>query len=212
MKRVRVINLGLPKSGTTTLCTALRKAGLRVADYKIRHNQTRNKDLRGLYVAQQMYNGYFQSGDPLADMYRFDAFTEISMTTLEQSLWPQTDWGLITAIRKNHSNVRFVASRRDARALSDSMLRWSDLGTDRIPGAAIPGLPAGYGETTRERMMWIDGHYDMLNDLFSGADDFLEYDVADPDAPRILGSYLGLELPWWGRANANDAFPEQGAA
>ena len=40
MSRLRVINLGLPKSGTTTLARALRKAGLHVADHRIKPVQT----------------------------------------------------------------------------------------------------------------------------------------------------------------------------
>lgn len=46
MSRLRVVNLGLPKSGTTTLGKALRRAGLNVADWKIRDGQSENDALK----------------------------------------------------------------------------------------------------------------------------------------------------------------------
>ena len=39
-----VLNLGLPKTGTTTLSRALRRSGLKVADWRIRPAQTENND------------------------------------------------------------------------------------------------------------------------------------------------------------------------
>ncbi len=201
--RLRVINLGLPKSGTTTLAHALKVAGLKVADYRIRRRQTAQPDLHGAFVAQMMYRGLYEAGDPLIHMEEFDGFSEISTVAKGLSIWPQTDFNIIDAIRRTHPGARFLASRREARALSDSMLRWSDLGTDRLPNGNIPGLPAGFGATSRERMTWIDGHYAHLRAIFSGDPAFLEYDPADPSAPSRISAHIGRDLPWWGKANAN---------
>ncbi len=202
---LRVVNLGLPKSGTTTLARALRRAGLHVADHRIRARQTTDQTLHGAFVGDLLYRGYFDTGDPGARLVGFDAISETSVLRQGRSVWPQTDAALIRAIRAHHPGVRFLASRRDAFAMSQSMLAWSDLGMARLPAAAVPGLPPGFGETSAERMRWIDGHYETLNALFAGADDFLEYDVADPAAPTLVGAFLGCEIPWWGRANANPA-------
>ena len=75
--------------------------------------------------------------------------------------------------------------------------------TDRLPNGNIPGLPAGFGATSRERMTWIDGHYAHLRAIFSGDPAFLEYDPADPSAPSRISAHIGRDLPWWGKANAN---------
>jgi len=203
--RLRVVNLGLPKSGTTTLAHALRIAGLRVADYRIRRRQTPVAEMHNAYVADLMYRGFYETGDPLAHMDDFDGFSEVSCLTPQRTLWPQTDFALIAAIRAAHPGVRFVASRRDARAMSDSMLRWSNLGTERLPAGDVPGLPAGYGATTRERMTWIDGHYAHLRAIFAGDPAFLDYDTADPAAPNLITAHIGRDLPWWGKTNANPA-------
>ena len=210
MSRLRVINLGLPKSGTTTLSTALRAAGLTVADHRIRRNQTDDPHLAGTYVARQLYEGLFRSGDPLEFLEGFDALTEISVITPSLSLWPQTDWGIIDAIRQHHPGARFLCSRREARSLSGSMLRWADLGMSRLPDGAIPGLPPGFGETGLQRVTWIDAHYAHMRQLFRGAEDFLEYNIEDADAPARISAFLGLKLPWWGKTNVNTALPRSG--
>jgi len=201
--RLRVVNLGLPKTGTTTLAHALRLSGLKVADYRIRRRQTADTSMHGIFLGQSLYDGYFNTGDPLARLEGFDAFSEISCLREGQSLWPQTDWGLISAIRAHHPGVRFLASWRDPRALSDSMLRWSNLGTERLPRSDVPGLPRGFGATTAERVRWIEGHYAHLQALFRDDPAFLLYDVADPQAPALIGAHIARTLPWWGRANSN---------
>lgn len=201
--RLRIVNLGLPKTGTTTLAHALRLTGLKVADYRIRRRQTKDTTLHGSFLGQCLYDGYFNTGDPLHGLSDFDAFSEINCLREGQSLWPQMDWGLISAIRAHHPGVRFLASWRDPLALSDSMLRWSNFGTERLPGSDVPGLPRGFGGTTAERMRWIEGHYDHLRVLFRDDPALLIYDVADPDTPARISAHIGRAVTWWGRANAN---------
>ena len=198
-----VVNLGLPKTGTTTLARALRRASLRVADHRIRPRQTDDAALQNAYVADLLYRGYFETGDPIHYLASFEAITEMSLLREGRSIWPQMDFALIDAIRAHHPQVRFLASWRDPFDLSQSMLAWSDLGTDRLPGASVPGLPEGYGETSKERIRWIEGHYAHLRTVFAGDPAFLEYDVAEKGVKDRIARFLGRDLPWWGRANVN---------
>lgn len=200
---LRVVNLGLPKSGTTTLAKALRRAGLHVADYRIHPRQTRDETLHDAFVGSVLYESHFAGQDPAARLAEFSGLSEISVLHKDLCLWPQTDFGLIDHLRRHHPDVRFVASRRDPFDMSQSILAWTNLGVSRLPRANIPGLPSGFGETTKERIQWIEGHYTALRRWFSNDPSFLEYDVADPEAPAKIGAHLGLDLPWWGRANAN---------
>lgn len=196
------VNLGLPKSGTTTLARALRLSGLRVADHRLRARNAPDPSMKGAFVAELLYRGLFETGDPLALLPNIDAISEMSMLSGDRSIWPQTDLALIRAIRAHHPGVKFLASRREAFAMSQSMLAWSNLGTQRLPGSAIPGLPVGFGETSKEREVWIEGHYATLAQALGGAD-YLEFDVGDPEAPAKIGAFLGRDLPWWGKLNAN---------
>lgn len=205
MSTFEIVNLGLPKTGTTSLARALKIAGLRVADHRIRPRQTKSKALHDAYVADLLYKGYFQSGDPAEFFEDFTTLTEISCLREGKSLWPQMDFALIEAIREHHPKVRFLASRREAWDVSQSMLAWSDLGINRLPAAHVPGLPEGYGETSHERVKWIDGHYAHLRAVFAGDPAFLEYDIADPDAQAAVAAHIGVDLPWWGHVNSNSA-------
>ena len=200
---LRVVNLGLPKSGTTTLARALRHAGFRTADHRIRPRQTTDATLHHAFVGELLYRGYFQCGDPGAFLQEFDAVSEISCLGDGKSLWPQTDFGVIDALRRYHPGVKFVATWRAPFELSQSMLAWSDLGTGRLPAEAIPGLPPGFGDTTKERETWITAHYRHLRHIFRGDPSFLELDIAAPDAADRLSAHLGVDLPWWGHANRN---------
>lgn len=210
---LRVINLGLPKSGTTTLARALRRAGLATADHRIRGAQTDDAALRGAYVGDLIYRGLFETGDPLAHLQGFAAISEMSVLREGRSLWPQTDFAVIKAIRDLHPDARFVATRRDAFAMSQSMLAWSNMG-DRLHQADIPGLPAGFGDTTRARIAWIEGHHAHLRAIFAGDARFFELDIAAGDARDRLAAFLGRDLPWWGRSNVNPmtGTPQRGAA
>lgn len=85
---LKIINLGLPKSGTTTLGKALKQAGLKVADWRIRQGQTENPMILRAFVGKLMYQSYFESGDHLGLMPEFDAYTEIDIVRNGLNLWP----------------------------------------------------------------------------------------------------------------------------
>jgi hypothetical protein len=206
---LRVVNLGLPKSGTTTLGVALRHAGLRVADWRIRQGQTQTPKLLRAFVGDLMYRGYYDNGDPLALLSEFDAVTEISVASHGFSLWPQTDWPLIAAIRAHHPNTKFVLSHREPKALVKSMMGWSNLGRSRLPKQNIPGLPAGFGTTPEALERWVEGHYAFCRHVFRDDPDFLEYDLGDDDASDKIGAFLGIDLPWWGKANVKSSDPDK---
>ena len=210
--RLRIINLGLPKSGTTTLGVALGKAGLKVADWRIRKGQTEDRRILSGFVGDHLYRGYFETGDPLALLSDFDAVTEMSVASHGMSLWPQMDWGLLDAIRRHHPNTKFLLSHRDPAALVKSMLGWSNLGKSRLPQQNVPGLPAGYGATPEQLTRWIEGHYAFCRRVFRDDPDFLEYDLLDEGAPARIADFLGIALPWWGRANAKDRDTDEAEA
>ena len=216
MKGVKLVNLGLPKTGTTTLAHALDQVGWTAADHKVRRIHTREVGLGGTFIGRQLYNGYFETGDPFVhlDPY-YDALTEVSVLNGNTSVWPQCDFAMIKAMRMARPDMLFVATWRPAEETSDSMRRWNNMGSDRLPEGNIPGLPRGFGGTDKERVRWINGHYDMLRDLFGDDPRYLELPIAAPEAAALLGNHIGHDLPWWGRKNVNEdkpATPVEGAA
>lgn len=198
---LRLVNLGLPKSGTSTLARALRRGGLSCADHKVT-TRTDKLPKTDAYVGDLLYRGLFDLSDPAAYLDGFDTVSEMSVVRDGQSIWPQTDFAIIDALRRLHPDLLFVATVRDAFAMSQSMLGWSNLG-DRLHRTNIPGLPAGFGDTTKARMQWIDAHHAHLRTLFANDDRFLELDVGADRARDTLAAFLSIDLPWWGRRNAN---------
>lgn len=207
MRRVKLVNLGLPKSGTTTLAQALTRAGWQAADHKLRRSVTRKPNLAGTFVGLQLYRGYFETGDPFHHLDLYDALTEISALRDDLSYWPQCDFAMLKAMRLARPEMRFVATWRPAAEMSDSMRRWNSLGETRLPAGSLPGLPIGFGASDAERIRWIEGHYAMLRDIFGDSPSYLELPVAEADASARLAAHIGLDLPWWGRANENLEHP-----
>lgn len=200
---LHVVNLGLPKTGTTTLARALRRAGLHTVDHRVRPELTKSENLHNAYVADLLYRGLYEAGDPAAYLSEFQAISEMSVLREGRSLWPQMDFAIIDALRRAHPQLKFLATWRDPFATSQSMLAWSNLGTSRIPQADIPGLPAGFGDTTSERTRWINSHYAHLDTIFAGSERYLRVDITAPDAPNKIAAFLGRKLPWWGHLNRN---------
>ena len=197
-----MINLGLPKSGTTTLARALRRSGLHTADHRIKPDQTEQEDLAGAFVADLIYDGYYRTGDPLARLGEFEALSEISVLRERHPAWPQMDYGVLEAMRAQHPEVKFVASYRDPLELSTSMLNWTSM-VARMEKAALPGLPVGYGAKESDRIRWIEAHYAFLERVFAGDDQFMILDVAAENAREQLAAFTGRDMPWWGQANRN---------
>lgn len=210
--KLKLVNLGLPKSGTTTLAYALEQAGWLCADHKVRRSIKQSGKLGGTYVGRVIYRGYFETGDPFHHLDFYDALTEINVLHKELTFWPQCDHAVIQAMRRAHPDLRFVVTYRPPEALSDSMRRWNNLGSVRLPNGPVPGLPYGFGGTHDERIRWIEGHYAMLRDIFGSDPRFLELKMDAPDARERLGAHLGIDIPWWGKKNVNESTPATGIA
>ncbi|MBE1298103.1 sulfotransferase [Phycobacter azelaicus] len=200
---LKVINLGLPKSGTTTLGKALAQAGYTVADHRLRDREQDKPGKRRIFVGSLLYKGFYERGDPMAYLQEYDALSEISFIHGKFSVWPQFDFALLKVLKDLNPDLKFIATRRDAQSHSRSIMAWNNLGTARLPASTVPGLPIGYGKTAEQQMIWIDGHYEALKHWFREDPDYLEINVADADAQERISTFLGRDLPWWGKANVN---------
>ncbi len=198
-----IISLSLPKSGTTTLATALRRAGLNVIDWRIRESQTFRDDLKDQLIAPLMYEDYFDSGDPLARFDEFHAITEMSAINGKMSMWPQTDSGMLGAILRHHPGAKFLLSMRDPAAVAKSIMGWNNLGKARLPRNDVPGLPRPYGGNVENLTQWVNGHYDFCARYFRRSPNFLAYELEEKNVQHRISRFLSLELPWWGKANEN---------
>lgn len=200
---MKLFNLGLPKSGTTTVQTAFERAGLKSAHWYV-------KGMRR-HVGRSMYRNYFAGADPLLHFADFDVITQADFVNRQSSFWPQMDLGILRAVQMHHPDVRFFMITRNTEKLVSSLLRWDDL-IERMSITGAPGLPAQFAASPPALHRWIEGHYDTTRRLFGSDPGFVELDIDDPEIQDKLSVLVGVPLPWWGNVNANTKRPEVSGA
>jgi hypothetical protein len=195
---VRAIVVGFPKAGTTTLQEALTASGLRCAHWL--HD--------GKPVGQLVYDGWFDRGDPFALLQDLDVLTQmdICVPAWNANYWPNLDIALLLAIRRLHPDCLFILNARPPAHIAESIMRWPGM-PERFNNVAMPGLPRGRGSRKKDVRKWAAAHYAAIRHVFAADPAFLDLDIAAADAPRRLGDALGVEIRWWGRANASSGPP-----
>lgn len=198
---MRLINLGLPKSGTTTLHNALTRAGLKSAHWALENAQG-NYDTQSLgnYIGYRIYRDYLAGLDPFADLTEFDALTQMDMVSDSYSFWPQFDHALLQEVRRRHPDCLFVLLTRDPAKLLKSLDHWYDL-RRRIALRGAPGLPAPFAQDDAAVMNWISGHFENVRTWFWDDPLFLDVDLDDPLTPATLAKAIGVPSLNWERQN-----------
>ncbi len=199
---MKLFNLGLPKSGTTTLQTAFEKAGLRSAHWWV-------KDQRR-HVGRSMYRNYFEGKDPLAHFVEYDVVTQADFVTRNASFWPQMDPAMLRSIREHHPELRFFMLTRDIDKVVSSIMRWDDY-IDRMKATGAPGLPGFFADSPAALKKWVENHYANIRLSFADDPGFVELDIEDPDIQAKVSDLVGVKLDWWGVANTNTKRPAQAA-
>lgn len=185
--------VGLPKCATTTIHFAIKRSGL-VSAHWLHEKKV---------VGKEIYKGFQEDGNPLSRLQDVHAVTQSDFIAHGHSLWPQMDPVVLKAVRRNYPDCIFILNIRDPKAAASSICRWGDLQA-RLDRLGAPGLPKG--SATQDGIRdWISSHYGWCRGFFHDDPNFLEYDIADPKAPEIIGEAIGTELKWWGHANINKA-------
>lgn len=187
---MRMMVIGFPKSGTTSITKALESSGLKAA-----HWHDGQKRAVGGLIYRAVLNGL----DPFANLQGFDAITQADVCLPQHNInfWPNLDFTILEAIRRAHPECLLVLNYRRPEAICDSIAKWRHL-QDRLTKAEIPGLPAGFGGKREHLMNWIENHFAACRSFFAEDERFLEIDIESPDAPDRLGKALGIEVVGWG--------------
>lgn len=193
----KIIIVGFPKSGTSTLQKAFAKSGITSAHWK--HG--------GKVVGKMVYDGWFDEGDPFFHFDGVDAITQMDFCNSPnpgdtlQSYWPNLDISLLIAIREMYPNCKFILNYRSPDATVSSMSRWHNL-QQRITQSDCTGLPKGRG-SLEEIERWVTTHINAIRHVFQNDENFLDLDIASSDARTKLEAFLDQNLSWWGVANKN---------
>ena len=197
---MRLFVVGFPKSGTSTITTALESAGM---------NPVHWGDGEGRFVGQLIYEDALAGRDPLGRLTDYDSVTQadVCMPAHRINFWPNLDFAILGRIREYHPECLFLLNYREPAKVCSSIDRWPSL-RERIVRAAIPGLPSRMGEKDEEIIHWIENHYAACRHYFAGDPKFLELDIESDDAPKVLGAALGITIEEWGIIEPNVPAPE----
>src|SRR5690554_3770843 len=130
----KIMVIGFPKSGTSTIHRSLTETGFNPAHWQIKQG----------YVGKLMYKGLDDHSDPWFYLQEFDAITQADVCLPGRGInfWPNLDFSVIAAIERKYPSCLFVLNYRDPSKTVLSMKRWARMAT-RIKNADVPGLPAG---------------------------------------------------------------------
>ena len=196
---MKLMVIGFPKSGTTSITAALEASGLKAAHWQIDGNR---------FVGALIYKAVLNGLDPFEHLKDYDAVTQadVCLPNHNLSLWPNLDFAILSAIRRAHPTCLFVLNTRRPEAICDSIADWPHM-QKRFEMSDIPGLPRGAGGRRRHLIAWIENHYAACREFFRDDKYFLELDIERPDAPDVLGKALGIEITSWGNVKPERPVP-----
>jgi len=187
---MKLMVIGFPKSGTTSLTEALTASGFRSAHWRTHSGQ---------FVGALIYEAIYRGLDPFALLKPYDSITQadVCLPSLQLNLWPNLDFAVLSAIRRAHPNCLFLLNYRRPDAIADGIMKWDDL-QQRIAASDVPGLPRGVGGKRNHLITWVENHFDACRRLLAGDARFAEIDIESADAPLRLGEALEIEVQGWG--------------
>jgi len=196
----KLFGCGLPRSGTSTLIYALRRAGWNAA-----HGRA-GTGAEPLGVA--LLRAFLEGRDPLHYVPRgIEAIADPFVTRATDwdlmTCWPTICPGFLERFRAHYPDAWVVLTYREPASWLDSVSRWKDLRV-RLTKADLPFLPASTGADDAVVMDWVEAYYDRVRRTFADDSKFLEIDIVGRSdaAHATLSSALEIELPWWGVRNA----------
>ncbi len=191
---MKLMAVGFPKSGTTSLTKALNKSGVKAAHW--RHEKK--------FVGVQIYKAIFEGRDPFALLPpAVQAVTQadVCLPAHKLNLWPNLDFTVLAKIRQAHPECLFLLNYRNPVTIAESIARWEDF-QDRLTVCDVPGLPQGVGGHRDQLITWIENHFDACRRFFANDDHFVEIDIEAPDVAQKLGAALGVRIVGWANHKA----------
>ena len=187
---MKLMVIGFPKSGTTSITTALEASGVRSAHWI---------DGERRFIGALIYRSILTGEDPFARLTGYDAVTQADacVPNLNVNVWPNLDFSVLAKIRQTHPECLFVLNYRRPEAICNSIEKWPNM-QKRFEVSDIPGLPRGMGGKRKHLMAWIENHFDACRTYFARDERFLEIDIERADAPDLLGAALGIRISDWG--------------
>jgi hypothetical protein len=188
---LQVVNVGLPKSGTTTLYKAFLGAGFNA----VHQNLPNKAGPAGIMLQRAHLRGWQMS----AFLNGVEAVAQLDSSSAGNKFaWPQFDMDFIRGML--WAGTKLVHLVRDPTATLDSMKHQGNPSLrDRVTKA--PGLFGPKYTTDKDIWYWIQRHRRSIEREFSGAGHYIQIDINDQDASDRLADFFHRPFPVWGHEN-----------
>ena len=141
---------------------------------------------------------------PLKTCGNYDVFAQMGSGVF----YPQIE--LLDEIHTESPNATFILSFRNTTDWYRSLSNWYMGGAKQnlnqvIERTNITGLPPGKGKNETEFTEWFGSHVRNIRNFVAKypSHSLVEFNMADPNAGKQLGSIFGVPESCWGHANKN---------
>jgi len=203
----RVLVLGLPKCGTTSLHEAFKSIGLTSVHWALRAGEDLSADkqlrLHGVgaderLIARLMQRAAAENKAPLAHLPpTVNAVAEMNGLYWTdggaEGFFPQMS--LLEELVRWYPDAHYILNVRPIRNWIASVNSHNDM-RQRLASAELPGLPRGAGYDDGELRDWVGRHHDRVQQVLSKKRArLLVFDI-EQHGERELSTFLGRRVTW----------------
>ena len=194
-----ILNMGMPKCGSTSLFTFLY-----CADYSVSHYFCIDQ----WSCASCMYANVRSGEAPLSNCGNWDAYTQLDSEGLHSCFFPQAE--LLEEIHKESPNATFVLTFRNVDNWIESVNNWKR--ADNHPPmnelfsmCFIPGKPVGKGKEPDELRHFFCTQIQRIRDFVAQhpSHALIEIDIEDPNTGQIMADIFQVSEKCWMKTNVN---------
>jgi len=182
------LGIGLPKTGTTTLCKAFREAGI----IALHHSAGWRLPPAGSLMVQAWKEGRSMNHY----LHEVEVVTQLDSAGKDSNAWPQFNMGFLRAFRSEYPLAWIILHTRKPELTAISLRRWG-ICTEKI-AADTPGITEK--STNSDITRWINDYYFAIRHEFKKDQRFLDFRVEDDPRERLTKAFK-TPFPWWGVEN-----------
>lgn len=154
-----IINIGMPKTGTSSLSTFLNQQGFRCAQWQVGDTKIGNEMELSIRSGRQLFGDYLSDFNCITQLDCCDWVSQAE--NLSKCIWPQHD--LLSELVSRYPAAKYVYTTRNTTTWFDSVSRWGDF-LDRIRFSNTPGLQ--YGASDADIKKWYEAKQETAQRFF----------------------------------------------
>jgi len=203
-----IINLGFPKSGTSSLFDYYSCGQVASSHHKCKQET----------CGECVFSNLKAGRAPLDECGNYAFYGQLDIDGINydgQGIWPGNEHALcyfpqISALQELHDaypNASFTLTTRPPAHWLASVTGWSNM-QQRLVGCDLPGLPEGAGKTDEELVTWYSDHLNHVRAFVAANPShgpLLEIEIEGYSAGQVLEEATGIPASCWGKANCKSS-------